>query len=265
MIGINTELKKLAAELFIKYRSKERASITTSLFTLESRLNAEYGYRIDELLTFGSYTRDTILPRRYDYKSDVDLMIIYNTTLFPDKTEATYRKNLKKFTEKWYHSSQIYKSFPTVVLELNHIKFDLVPAVKQNTFWGTEKLYIPDTDGYWQETNPLEFKSILTRVNSSNNSIIKPLIRIMKGWNAKAKYPFASYDLEQIIAGMRFSYGSDLHDGFFQIVNQIPYPNNSKDNKVDSLKYNVSKAFSELEQHNYHKAMNWLKKVLPIY
>lgn len=47
---------------------------------------------------------------------------------YPKKPQ-TYLNYLKSFAESKYPQSLYKQSFPAVVLELNHIKFDLVPVI----------------------------------------------------------------------------------------------------------------------------------------
>ena len=47
-------------------------------------------------------------------------------------TPQTYLDRLKRFAEKYYANSDIKQSSPSLVLQLNHIKFDRVPALKQS-------------------------------------------------------------------------------------------------------------------------------------
>ncbi|MGS3140637.1 hypothetical protein ACB316_20885 [Aeromonas sanarellii] len=68
------------------------------------------------------------------------------------------------------------QSSPTIVLELNHIKFDLVPATM--TWLG--ELQIPDGYGGWMTTNPNDFNATLETKNKENKSLIKPSIRLFK-------------------------------------------------------------------------------------
>lgn len=52
---INTYLSETASNLVLS--AKEKDSITTSINTLESRLNSYFGSNIEEKFKFGSYTR----------------------------------------------------------------------------------------------------------------------------------------------------------------------------------------------------------------
>ncbi|KAF0176901.1 MAG: nucleotidyltransferase family protein [Nitrospirae bacterium] len=58
----------------------EKASIATSISTLESRLDSYFTNRGDGLTAkfkFGSSTRGTILPRSIDAHSDIDFMVVF--------------------------------------------------------------------------------------------------------------------------------------------------------------------------------------------
>ena len=99
-----------------------------------------------------------------------------------------------------------------MTLKLGHIKYDLVPA-KEETIFRTPNLYIPNKGGDWQQTDPNDVKTKLTEANTKYNSIIRPIIRLMKGWNASKGYPYDSYELELFLTSLNF-YGDDVQKGF---------------------------------------------------
>lgn len=93
-------LKKLSDSAII--RDSEKDSIKRSIVTLKSRLDKYFGTSVTEQFIFGSYTRNTILPRLMDERSDIDYMVVFkndgitpqsylnrlNQTISPDnKTE----------------------------------------------------------------------------------------------------------------------------------------------------------------------------------
>src|SRR5699024_1388826 len=132
---VQTYLNHLASELNLK--AKEKEEIDKSLLVLKQRLNKYFENQVMNHFEFGSYTRGTMLRRKADMYSDVDYMIIFdNSNQYKPQTLLT---NLKKFVNLYYHSSEIRQSHPTIILELNHIKFELVPA--KIDFFGTK--YIP--------------------------------------------------------------------------------------------------------------------------
>lgn len=200
---VESYLINLASEMIIRGDKKE--SISNSFSTLESRLKSYFGSANIDVKRFGSYTRGTILPRKYDEKSDIDIMVIFKNddNYYPQ----TFLNKLKRFAEAKYSTSEIYQSSPTIVLELNHIKFELVPAWKVYS-WSTDYFNIPQNSTTWMTTQPKSFDDSLTECNKNNHNVIKPVVRLLKHWNIENNYRDApSFSLEEKIASnMRWSY-----------------------------------------------------------
>lgn len=197
--------------------STENGSISTSIATLRSRLDGYFTREHDALslhFKFGSTTRGTILPRADDARSDIDYMIVFEKGGY---TPQTYLDRLRTFVEKKYSSSEIYQSSPTIVLELNHIKFDLVPALHR---YGTT-YRIPDGTASWQDTNPNDFNSTLEAANKNNSYLIKPTVRLAKIWNAANGYVFDSYVFEKWIASRLFLFCSNQRDYLFTVFDNL--------------------------------------------
>ena len=64
--SINYKLGQLANEYYISYGTSEQKKIDASVATLKTRLKLHFGSNIVNVVEFGSYKRDTILPRKYD-------------------------------------------------------------------------------------------------------------------------------------------------------------------------------------------------------
>lgn len=193
----------------------EQSSITTSISTLQNRIGLYFASgAIKQHFRFGSSTRGTILPRPMDERSDIDYMIVFNEN---NATPQTYLNRLKSFVEKRYSTSEVYQSSPTIVLELNHIKFDLVPATM--TMFG--ELQIPNGSGGWMTTNPNDFNATLEAKNKEHNSLIKPSIRLFKYWNSTAGYPFDSFAMEKWVCGLSFWWLKNQKDYFFSIIENL--------------------------------------------
>ena len=195
--------------------STEQSSITTSISTLQTRIGLHFASGvIKQHFRFGSSTRGTILPRSMDEHSDIDYMIVFSEN---NATPQTYLNRLKTFVEKYYSSSEIRQSSPTIALELNHIRFDLVPAT---TTWLSE-LQIPNGSGGWMTTNPNDFNSTLEAKNIEHKSLIKPSIRLFKYWNATAGFPFQSFEMEKWVCGLSFWFLSSQKDYFLAIIENL--------------------------------------------
>jgi len=250
---------------YLKNDSDEVKKINTSLNGLLTNLNTDLGVLIKRRFVFGSYDRDTILPRKFDSKSDIDVMVVFNHTEY-ERTPETYRTWLKLFADKYYkdrYGSEVVRSFPTVTIRLGHIYFDLVPA-KEETTWYSSTLSIPAEYG-WRTTDPNDVKQKLTEANTKYNQIVRPIIRLLKAWNCHNGFPFDSYLLELQITGMNF-YGDNIQTGFFYAVGQLNTTwgdSESKKNKIQSLKYNIGEVKKALEKDDIIRAKHWLHRVLP--
>lgn len=192
----------------------EKTSIDTSISTLNTRANTWFGVNLLNQFKFGSYTRGTILPRSMDEHSDIDYMIALKDD---GKVPQTYLDRLKRFAEKYYFSSDIKQSSPSIVLELNHIKFDLVPALQSSGGW----YKIPNGTGVWKDTNPNDFNKGLENKNKDNLSLIKPTIRLAKYWNALNGYVFDSYSFEKWIIGLTFWGSVNQKDYLFTVFDNL--------------------------------------------
>lgn len=195
--------------------SAEQSSITTSISTLQNRIRLHFASGTIKLhFRFGSSTRGTILPRSMDEHSDIDYMIVFSEN---NATPQTYLNRLKVFVEKYYSSSEIRQSSPTIVLELNHIRFDLVPAT---ITWAGE-LQIPNGSSGWMTTNPNDFNSTLEAKNKEHKSLIKPTIRLFKYWNATAGFPFQSFEMEKWVCGLSFFWLTNQKDYLFAVIDNL--------------------------------------------
>ena len=177
-ISINNKLITFAQQqLVLGYTTNERERITGSLTQLQKVLNDKLYNETKEVKIFGSYTRNTILPRNYDSNSDVDVLVIFNTAN-GKKTPDTYRKNIVDALAKSYPLSVVKKDFPTVKLELNHIMSDVVPCYTEE-FWSSKTFYIPNANDSWRTTVPNDINNELSQKNQSyGNNIVRNVIRL---------------------------------------------------------------------------------------
>jgi predicted nucleotidyltransferase len=259
LLTINSTLKKVASErYYIKNDSSENVKINTSIKAVKTYLNQYFKTNIIGAYTFGSFERDTILPREIDQNSDVDILIIFDHENL-QRTPETYRKWILEFANSKYQRTNSMKDFPTVVIEMNHLKLDLVPAVLENS-----RVYIPDSGNNWQITDPVGFNKRLTEANKTYGFIVKPMIRILKAWNCTHGYPYASFELEKIIAEMNFT-GDNYETGFFYAIDQLPFNNLSQvsSDKVQALKNCKKWLVDYMERGDKSKADEWLGKILP--
>jgi predicted nucleotidyltransferase len=262
-IGINNHLRRISSELLIKNTSLEGINIERSVESIKRNLKLHFGNEITDVIVFGSYSRGTILPRKYDPNSDIDILILFNCRAEKLKPQS-YREKLKRFAEKHYSSARVVKDHPSIVVELNHINFDLVPAIfDDGVFY--DSIEIPGKDSDWIETEPNKFNKELSDSNSKFNSVVKPLIRILKYWNSANGYPYiSSFEFESMIASMNFA-GNNFATGFYYAADELETWGRSEliKRKVRTLQTNISLIKRFLEQENLEKAKKVVSRILP--
>lgn len=227
MININDYLSELSENLNITPSLKNKIDI--SIEALRKNLWGYFQDRLQEVILFGSYDRETIVIS--DPNADVDVIVVFKQKeVLPD----TYLKQLKEFCEKYYPNSQVYRSYPTIVLDMNHIKFEIMPSYYVSD--DTKKIPAPRSNEFnWISTYPKAFRNKLNTKNSNNKSLIKPVIKIYKYLNYTKGYPFSSYSIEDTIINKSYECSS-MRDYFFWAGNAI----------ISSSKSQTQKEFTDL-------------------
>jgi hypothetical protein len=243
---VNSHFERLASAAVLS--SLEREAIKTSIITLRTRLAAWFGPEIIEHFQFGSSTRGTILPRKMDENSDIDYMVVFSDqNLQPQR----YLEKLRRFVLSRYSSSEVFRSHPTVVLSLSHIKFELVPAIKAQ--WAGYRIPAPTRNHLeWIDTYPNSFNDEITNKNKNHSNLIKPLVRILKYWNARNNYPFESFPLEQDVVKKvtwNTNFGSYVLSGFESLQLNWDSPQ-WKQTKLSQLREQVARirSFERMRQ-----------------
>lgn len=254
-MSVNSYLLELASDLVLS--ESENASIKTSISTIKSRIDSYFDDVTDKKV-FGSYDRGTILPRKVDASSDIDIMIVFSN---PNSYKPqTFFNRLKTFAEHYYSTSEIYQSSPTIVLELNHIKFELTPAYISNGSY-----YIPNGPSEWMYTDPNGFYDKLTKCNVNNCYKIKPVVRLIKHWNIQKNYrDLASYALEKKIA-------EDMMCSYVWCTSYVEYVRKALQvvktltnaNRVDMAISHIDKAIEYENNSMPNSALEEIKKVFP--
>lgn len=243
-MSVLSYLTSLAEEL--KIQDWERTRIDTSIAVLSGKLGKHFT-NISSKFVFGSYDRKTILRRSKDGNSDVDYMVVFADGV--NYQPQTLITRLKNFAEMNYAKNEIYQSHPTIVLELDHIKFELVPAYQN---W--MNTYIPAPSNHydqWIAATPNAMKAALNTKNAGTYYLIRKLVRILKYWNTIAGKVYTSYDLENYVLNTSFYGCYNLKDCFYAVLANLPVYSLSLVNKyrLGTLKEHVSTA-KALEYQN---------------
>lgn len=192
-MSVNTYLNDTASTLIIK--GSEKDSIETSFSTFKNRMQSYFlYYESDDLLevkVLGSYKRDTNLTSHADYSTDVDIMLVLEND---GATPQTYLDRIRRAVEAKYSTSEIKQSSPTIVLQMQHIKFEITPAIYDGVY------KIKNSQNEWMPTYCASDLNNITSANKNNNNMIKSVIRLVKHWNVTKNYKaFSSYQIEQKI------------------------------------------------------------------
>lgn len=261
-MNINSKLVAFAQnELVIARNAAERDKINNSLSHLEGVLRSKLPGQIKEFIRFGSYTRNTILPRKYDSYSDVDLMIVFNT-INGRLSPGTYRQKLKDAVTSSYPNSISRKDFPAVKLELNHIMFDLVPAYVEDSYWmNAKQCFIPGPNDQWRQTVPKDIDTPLTDLNQRvGNNSARNAIRLCKHWNASAGYPLESYLMEKDAILRYYGYTTNTYTIFLEMLSGVARNHSGAQQALQSIKNYQGDWWTEA---NPEKEWQWVRKLLP--
>lgn len=192
---IDRHLTKIANHSILGDDVKD--AVQRTLGALQGRLQQHFGARLHTSVVFGSYSRGTILPRAMDPRSDVDYMVVFVDS---EPTVATCLALLQDFARQKLGIANPTHDQATLHLETPLLRFELVPAIS-NMFGGMQIAAPGGQRGIWLDTDPQEAHDKLTEANRRHGNLIRPLVRVMKYWNALANYPFEPFALEQKVVG----------------------------------------------------------------
>nr|WP_315056762.1 nucleotidyltransferase domain-containing protein [uncultured Campylobacter sp.] len=232
-MSVNSYLNDLAQRAIV--RDNEKNKINISIENIKSKLKSDN--EVKDIKIFGSYKRGTIISRKFDENSDIDIMVIFKD----DRNKPqTYLNYLKGLIGQKYTRSEIHQDNPTIVLELNHIRFELVPAL--DYFFNIRYKIPAKQSDYadWLVTDPDELNGKLT-----NNQNLRRLLRVAKIWNIKQGGLFNSYKLEKFIVNRNYICNWNLADYFYTfcdaLITNYNYPQYTND-KIKKLKDKTSMA-----------------------
>lgn len=253
-------------ECINKEMEKEEQSIRTSLIYLKTHLNNwSKASEIQEHHEFGSYVRGTKLPKSIDPDTDIDYMVVFDSTRFKSQT---YIDKIREFADKYYRASPVHQDHPTMVIELGNVRFEITPAVK---LYGASypRYNIPAPQQsflQWIDTYPEEIEQNLRDANRRNNYMLKPLIRLLKYWNVKNGKILTSYKIEQYVTSHIFFGCHNLEDYFMEGANWLSTTQvltETKRRKIAALQLGLSQIRQYKQNGNEFLAEIQLRRILP--
>ena len=260
-----TYLEKINRRI-LELNKESKKSVETSISTLERHLeNWDKFDTVVEHKAFGSFVRETNLPKCIASTADVDYMIVFNTT---DKKPQTYLNYVKEFVDLKYPNSKRYQDHPTIALDLNNIKFEIMPAIQ---LWGKAfpGYNIPAPASVvleWINTYPQKLQEDLDEADKRNGGMLRPVIRLIKYWNVLNGKILTSFRIEEYVISHIFFNCSDLSDYFYDAVRYLAQAEALDDNrrqKLYSFTSSIEMAISHRYLRNDLSAEVILRKLLP--
>lgn len=205
-MDVNTYLTNLDKYLVLEKDKKDK--IEKSIGFIKQKLWGIFQDRLTEVKVFGSFAKDTYINQ--DLDSDVDILVVFKSKDFQPQT---YLNQIKSFATDHYSRSNIYPDHPTIAIEMEHVKFEIVPAI----YVSTDEVRIPaprTKDLKWITSYPTRIQTKLNDKDKNNKELIKPLIRIFKYLNALNNKPYSSFEIEKFIVNKTYDC-KDLKDYFY--------------------------------------------------
>lgn len=243
----------------------EVTQIATSVSKIKEKLEKWFEYDgLKEVRTFGSYDRDTLISRLVDSNSDVDIMVIFDEKRWESQT---YLNKLKSFAEEHYPKAERYQDHPTIVIEDEKIKFELVPCIyKEESTFLLEKYLVPqrqNSELEWIKTEPDYLKNKLNKFVNTKPTLIN-LILLFKYWNLCNGSLYKTFKIESFMID-KFDYEEALDYNFFKLIDNLNYSNTDAQNDLNRvIKKQKDRIELLLENDMEEYALLETQKILPL-
>ena len=224
--GLPTKFEQFRQE--IELTPNQRQRIIDSHTHLRQNNLIRLQYVNDSFLT-GSYKRHTMIRP----PNDVDIFVLTNYSPY-EVAPNTVLNKLKLDLRSSYPNSVVRQDKPCIVLDFNHCKFELTPAIKVSQY-ADLGYYIPSQEeNTWMKVeSPRVLEERLSNANQRLNGMLTPLIKMMKVCkrynNLKAK---KSFELEDIAINS-LSYVTDYRDGVQKLLRAYNWTNKSLEIMTD--------------------------------
>lgn len=263
MTDINSYLTKLSKQ--ISNSKEEKDEIDTSILYLKGKIWERFQERLQSVEVFGSYERGTELKQSVDKKSDVDILVIFRSKEYQPET---FLKHLSEFADNLYKRSDVAPDFPAITIELEHIRFELVPAYWETYIIDEDELKIPaprNKELKWIPTEAIRLKNDLLEKEKTEKGMMIPMIKLIKYFNTLQGRPYDSYIIEKFALSRSYPC-KNLRDYFFEIINDMVISGQTDEQKkfVSQLKaIRENLMWFEKRSMNDHIELE-LQKFLPL-
>lgn len=217
--GLPTKFEEFRQK--IELTDNQRNKIKTSHKHLREKILQPLDYVSHTFLT-GSYKKKTLI----NPANDIDVFVVlkdYSQNRYHANyiTPHTILNKLKKDLQKTYPNTNIKQDKPCIIINFEHITFELTPAIEIENYWGEySEFYIPEMskNNIWQKVeNPRVLENLLTQKNQSLNQKLNPLIKMMKKWKVNNNIKIPSFEMEKMAIDSLYSING-FRDGVQQLL-----------------------------------------------
>jgi hypothetical protein len=231
--GLPTKFNKFRQK--IELTESQRDRIKKSHKHLRENILQPLNYMSNTFLT-GSYKKQTLI----NPANDVDVFVVLSEYTRNCITPNTILNKLKKDLRKTYPNTVIKQNKPCVVIEFNHVTFELTPAIEINSKNEYNNFYIPEMskNNTWKKVkNPRILEKELTEANQRLDNKLNPLIKMMKKCKVNNNLTTPSFEMEKMAINKLYSI-DNFRDGVQQLLSIYNWYNYSEiseiKNKSDS-------------------------------
>ena len=212
--GLATKFDKFRQK--IELTDNQRDKIKTSHKYLREKILQPLDYVSHTFLT-GSYKKKTLI----NPANDIDVFVVLSGYSNYDIKPNTILDKLKKDLNIIYPKTPVKQDKPCIVIEFNHVTFELTPAIEVKNYWGGDnEFYIPEMskNNTWQNVeNPRVLEKKLTEANKQLNKKLNPLIKMMKKCKVNNNLKTPSFEME--IMAINYLYDIDNYrDGIQKLL-----------------------------------------------
>lgn len=212
--GLPTKFEKFRQK--IELTDNQRDKIKTSHKHLRENILQPLNYVSHTFLT-GSYKKKTLV----NPANDIDVFVVLKGYTKYDVKPNSILDKLKKDLDITYQKTPVKQDKPCVVLEFQHVTFELTPAIEIENYWGGHsEFYIPEMskNNTWQKVeNPRVLENLLTQKNQSLNQKLNPLIKMMKKCKINNNIKTPSFEMEKLAINSLYNI-RDFRDGVQQLL-----------------------------------------------
>lgn len=163
---------------------------------------AYYGTHSDTANSFfvGSWGKDTAIrpPRDVDVYFLLPVAVYHRFQSHIWNRQSTLLQEVKNRLAITYHNTDMRGDGQVVVVNFGSYSVEVVPAflLQNSRYW----ICNTHDGGFYKETDPWAEVNYIEAVDKANNHNLRPLIRMLKAWQAYCSVPIKSFQLELLAA-----------------------------------------------------------------